>query len=167
MIYVRRFDVLQDALRSDQLKKIRTACLVGDSIRLHRLPRQWQNFVAIKLVVMSRRFDFLELIADQAERFGARGFELVLRAFEIPPGLGYGRGIFSWVEKWQADRNADIELAHGLARFVISLGLNIECRIGEPLAIRKLKAESFGFDAVLCSLHFGSCAQGYSLQRLQ
>ena len=39
---------------------------------------------------MSRCFDFLELIADQAERFGTRGFELVLRAFEIPPGLGYG-----------------------------------------------------------------------------
>src|SRR5205823_10951478 len=140
MIYVRRFDVLQDALRSDQLKKIRTACLVGDSIRLYRLPGEWQNFVAIKLVVMSRRLDFLELIADQAERFGARGFELVLRAFEIPPSLGYGRGIFCGVEKWQADGNADIELADGLARCVISLGVTIECRLGGPVANRDLKA---------------------------
>src|SRR5205814_3772838 len=146
---------------------IRTACLVRDSIRLNRLPRKRQNFVAIKLVVMSRCFDFLKLIADQAERFGTRGLELVLRAFEIPPGLGYCRGIFSSVEKWQADRNADVELAHGLARFVVSLGLNVEVRIGEPLAIRKLKAESFGFDPVLSSLHFRSRAQGDSLQRLQ
>ena len=133
---------------------------------MHRLPRQRQNFVAIKLVVMSRCFDFLELIADQAECFGTRGFELVLRAFEIPPGLGYCRGIFSWVEKWQADLNADVELAHGLARFVVSLRLNIECRVGEPLAIRQLNAESFGFDPVLSSLHFRSRAQGDSLQRL-
>src|SRR5437762_2072342 len=86
-------------------------------MRLHRLPRQRQNFVAIKLVMMSRCFDFLELIADQTERFGTRGFELVLRAFEISPGLGYCRGIFSWIEKWQADRNADVELTHCLARF--------------------------------------------------
>src|SRR2546422_1197301 len=99
-------------------------------MRLHRLLRQRQNFVAIKLVMMSRRFDFLELIADQAERFGTRGFELVLRAFEIPPGLGYCRGIFSWIEKWQADRNSDIELAHGLGSFLVSLRLNIQCRIG-------------------------------------
>src|SRR5258705_13577886 len=116
---------------------------------------------------MSRCFDFHELIPDQAEGFGPRGFELVLRAFEIPPGLGYCRGIFSWVEKWQADRNADIELAHCLARFVVSLRLNIECRIGEPLAIRKLKAESLGFDPVLSSLHFRSRALGESLQCLQ
>src|SRR5467141_2630749 len=116
---------------------------------------------------MSRRFDFLELIADQAERFGARGFELVLRAFEIPASLGYCRGIFSSVEKWQADRNADIELAHCLARSVVSLRLNIECRFGVPLAIRELNADSFGFDPVLRSLHFRSCAQGDSLQRLQ
>src|SRR6266498_3410231 len=167
MIYVGRFNVLQDTLRSDELQKIRTACLVCDSIRLHRLPRQRQDFVAIKLVVRSRRFDFLELIADQAERFGTRGFELVLRAFEIPPGLAYCRGIFSWVEKWQADRNADIELADCLARFVVSLRLNIECRIGEPLALRELKAESFGLNPVLSSLHFRSRAQGHSLQRLQ
>src|SRR5207248_9473933 len=106
---------------------------------------------------MSRRFDFLELIADQAERFDPRGFELVLRAFEIPPGLGYCCGIFSRVEKWQADRNADIELAHSLARFAISLGLNIECRIGQPQAIGKLQAESFGFDAVLRALQFRLC----------
>src|SRR5947207_3675601 len=117
MIYVRRFDVLQDALRSDQLKKIRTACLVGDSIRLYRLPRQWQNFVAIKLVVMSRRFDFLELIADQAERFGARGFELVLRAFEISPRLGYCCGIFSWVDELQTVGNSNIQRTHGLDHF--------------------------------------------------
>src|SRR6266404_8792230 len=116
--------------------------------------------------MMSRCFDFLELIADQAERFGARGFELVLRAFEIPPCLGYRRGIFSLVEKWQADRNADVELAHCLARSVVSLRLNIERRIGEPLAIRELNAESFGFDPVLSSLHFRSCTQGDSLQRL-
>src|SRR5213079_3789447 len=114
------------------------ACLVRHSIRLDSLPRKRQNFVAIKLVVMSRCFDFLELIANQAERFGTRGFELVLRAFEIPPGLGYCRGIFSWVEKWQADRNADVELAHGLPCFVVTLRLNIECRVGEPLAIRQL-----------------------------
>jgi hypothetical protein len=117
--------------------------------------------------MMSRCFDFLELIADQAERFGTRGFELVLRTFEIPPGLRYCRGIFSWVEKWQADRNANVELTHCLARFVVSLRLNIECRIGEPLAIRELNAESFGFDPALSSLHFRSCAQGDSLQRLQ
>ena len=115
---------------------------------------------------MSRCFDFLELIADQAERFGTRSFEFVLRAFEIPPGLSYCRGIFSWVEKWQTDRNADVELAHCLARFVVSLRLNIECRVGEPLAIRQLKTKSFGFDPVLSSLHFRSCAQGDSLQRL-
>src|SRR5436309_2891550 len=115
---------------------------------------------------MSRRFDFLKLITNQAERFGTRGFELVLRAFEIPPGLGYCRGIFSWVEKWQADRNADVELAHGLARFVVSLRLNIECRVREPLAIRQLNAESFSFDPVLSPLHFRSRAQGDSLQRL-
>src|SRR2546430_2479974 len=97
-------------------------------MRLHRLLRQRQNFVAIKLVMMSRCFDFLELIADQTERFGTRGFELVLRAFEISPGLGYCRGIFSWIEKWQADRNADVDLTHCLARFVVSLCLNIEDR---------------------------------------
>src|SRR5436305_13862066 len=102
---------------------------------------------------MSRCFDFFELIADQAERFSTRGFELVLRAFEIPPGLGYCRRIFSWIEKWQADRNADVELTHGLARFVVSLGLHIERRIGEPLAVRDLNADSFGFDPVLGSLH--------------
>src|SRR5205823_9737445 len=135
-------------------------------MRLHRLPRQRQNFVAIKLVVMSRRFDFLELIADQAERSSTRAFELVLRAFEIPPGFGYCRGIFSWVEKWQADRNANVELAHSLARFVVSLRLNIECRVGELLAIRQLNAESFDFDPVLSSLHFRSRAQGDNLQRL-
>src|SRR5438034_2300663 len=116
---------------------------------------------------MSRCFDFLELIADQAERFGPRGFELVLRAFEIPPGLGYCPGIFSWIEKWQADRDADIELADCLARSVVSLRLNIECRIGEPLAIRELKAESFGLNPVLSSLHFRSRAQGDSLQCFQ
>src|SRR6266498_1991452 len=148
MIYVGRFNVLQDTLRSDELQKIRTACLVGDSIRLYRLPRQRQNFVAIKLVVMSRRFDFLELIADQAERFGPRGFELVLRAFEIPPCLSYCRRIFSWIEKWQADRNADIELAHGLHRLYVTVRLDIECRIWEPLALRELNAKSFGFDPV-------------------
>src|SRR5437762_2156333 len=115
---------------------------------------------------MNRCFDFLELIADQAERFGTRGFELVLRAFEIPPGLGYCRGIFSWVEKWQADRSADVELTHGLARFVVSLRLNIECRIREPLTIRQLNAESFGFEPVLSSLHFRSRAQCDNLQRL-
>src|SRR5437899_11944099 len=102
--------------------------------------------------MMSRCFDFLELIADQAERFGTRGFELVLRAFEIPPGLGYCRGIFSWIAKWQADRNSDIELAHGLASFVVSLRLNSECRVGEPLAIRKLEADVFGLKPVLGSL---------------
>jgi len=91
----------------------------------------------------------------------------MLRAFEIPTGLGYCRGIFSWVEKWQADRNTDVELADCLARSVVSLCLNIECRIWEPLAIRELNAESFGFDAVLSSLHFRSFAQGDSLQRLQ
>src|SRR5712664_478524 len=117
--------------------------------------------------MMSRCFDFLELIPDQAERFGPRGFELALRAFEILPGLGYCRGIFSWVEKWQADRNADVELAHCLARFVVSLRLNIECRIGEPLAIRELTAAFFGFDPVWSSLHFRARAQGDSLQRLQ
>src|SRR5438270_13810262 len=116
---------------------------------------------------MSRCFDFLELIADQAERFGPRGFELVLRALEIPPGFGYCRGIFSWIEKWQADRNADVELAHGLPRFVVSLRLNIERWIGEPLTIRQLNAESFDFGPVLSSLHFWSCAQSDSLQRLQ
>src|SRR5437870_5581589 len=107
---------------------------------------------------MSRCFDFLELIADQAERFGTRGFELVLRAFEIAPGLGYGRGIFYWIEKRQADRNADVELTHCLARFVVSLRLNIECRIGEPLAIRELDAEPFGFDPILSPLHIRSPA---------
>src|SRR4029077_2253215 len=117
--------------------------------------------------MVSRCFDFLELIADQAERFGTRCFELMLRAFEIPPGLGYCRGIFSWIEKRHADRNADVELTHFLPRFVVSLRLNIECRIGEPLAIRKLNAESFGFDPVLSSLHFRSCAQGGSLQHSQ
>ena len=116
---------------------------------------------------MSRCLDFRELIADQAERFGTCGLKLVLRAFEIPPGLGYCRGIFSWVEKWQADRNADIELTNCLPRFVVSLRLNIERRIGEPLAIRELNAESFGFDPVLRSLHFRSFAQGDSLQHLQ
>src|SRR5436305_13312707 len=116
---------------------------------------------------MSRRFDFLKLITNQAERFGTRGFELVLRAFEIPPGLGHCRGIFSWIEKWQADRNADIELTHCLARFVVSLRLNIECRIGEPLTIRELNAKSFGFDPVLSSLHFRSCTQGDRLEGLQ
>src|SRR5439155_25483638 len=107
---------------------------------------------------MSRRFDFLKLITNQAERFGPRGFELVLRAFEISPGLGYCRGVFSWVEKWQADRNADIELADCLARFVVPLRLNVECRIGEPLALCERNAESFGFDPVLSSLHFRSRA---------
>src|SRR6266480_7069476 len=116
---------------------------------------------------MSRCFDFLKLIAHQAECFGTHGFELVLRAFEIPPGLSYCRGIFSWIEKWQADRNADVDLTHCLARFVVALRLNIERRIGEPLAIRELNAESFGFDPVLSSLHFRSRAQGESLQRLQ
>src|SRR5882762_9995056 len=116
--------------------------------------------------MMSRCFDFLELIPDQAERFGPRGFELMLRAFEIPPGLGYCRGIFSWVEKWQADGNADVELTHCLACLIVSLRLNIECRIGEPLAIRQLNAESFDFDTVLSSLHFRSCVQGDRLQRL-
>src|SRR6266566_8167065 len=146
---------------------MRATCLVGDSIRLHRLPGQRQYFVAIKLVVMSRCFNFLELIADQAERFGTRRFELMLRAFEIPPGLGHSGGIFSWVKKWQADRNADVELTHCLARSVVSLRLSIECRIGKPLAIRELNAESFGFDPVLSSLHFRSRAHGDSLQRLQ
>src|SRR5437764_33861 len=94
-------------------------------------------------------------------------FEHALRAFEIPPGLGYCRGIFSWFEKWQADRNADVELAHCLTCFVVSLRLDIECRIREPLAIGELNAESFGFDAVLSSLHFWSRVQGDSLQRLQ
>ena len=64
-------------------------------------------------------------------------------------------------------RDADIKLAHCLPRFVVSLRLNIECRIGEPLAIRELNAESFGFDPVLSSLHFRSRAQRDSLQRLQ
>src|SRR6476620_9328068 len=116
---------------------------------------------------MSRCFDFRELIADQAERFGTHGLELVPRAFEIPPGLGYRRAILSWVAKWQADRNADIELAHCLARSVVSLRLNIECRIGDPLAIRELNAESFGFDPVLRALDFRSFAQGDSVQHRQ
>src|ERR1700746_3949543 len=115
---------------------------------------------------MSGCFDFRELIADQAERFATPGLELVLGGFEIPLGLDYRRGIFSWVEKWQADRNADVELTHCLARFVVSLRLNIKCRIGEPLAIRELNAESFGFHAVSSSLHFRSRDQGNSLQRL-
>src|SRR5258708_37253127 len=104
--------------------------------------------------MMSRCFDFLELIPDQAERFGPRGFELVLRAFEIPPGLGYCRGIFSRVEKWQIDRNADVELTHRLARLVVSLRLNVQCRLGEPLAIRALSARAFGFDPLLRPVHF-------------
>jgi hypothetical protein len=45
--------------------------------------------------------------------------------------------------------------------------LNVECRIGEPLAIRELNAKSFGFDPVLRALHFRSRAQRDSLQRLQ
>jgi len=62
---------------------------------LHRLPRQRQNFVAVKLVVMSRCFDFLELIADQAERFGTRGFELVLALSKFRRARLLSRNIFS------------------------------------------------------------------------
>ena len=65
MIYVRRFDVLQDALRSDQLKKIETAAHHYELYRDKILPLARQAVQSNRVAYETSSANFLELITAQ------------------------------------------------------------------------------------------------------
>ena len=47
MIHVSGFGLLQNALRGDEFQEGGVACFIAGAVGLNRLPREWENLVAI------------------------------------------------------------------------------------------------------------------------
>ena len=106
------------------------------------------------------------IVEAATSEFAARGFKLVLRAFQVVSRLGDHSGIFLRICERQTNGRADIEFTHCLSCVIVPLRLHIQHRIGEPLLVRELDLELLRFDSILRALHFGSSDQGGSLQVL-
>src|SRR5439155_25792982 len=124
----------------------RLARLVVEPVGFVRLLCLREDLVEEQFEMMMRRFDFLELVAQEAQRVLLCAIEGFLSRAEVLLRFTDSGAVFPKIDPRNRERNSRTQFTHSLRSVIVTLRFYRERRIGNPGPLRQLKVRFLDTD---------------------